>query len=91
VGHARRRQHEVGGAAHHRVGALQGRAGRQLGRDDQNAAINLRDEALRGAAKFIEAERQNRHIGHQHEDGEPHDALGEQGITARDRREAPVE
>src|ERR1019366_6866859 len=53
------------------VGARQRCGGRQLGDDDEIAAVELRDEADRRLAEFIEAEGDDAGVDHQHQHGEP--------------------
>ena len=65
---ARHLQRDVDDAPLHRVGARERRAGRQLRHHDEIAAIELRDEADRRLAEFVEAEGDDAGIDHQHDD-----------------------
>ena len=56
------------------VGAVERGARRQLRHDDQIAAVELRDEADRRLAEFVEAEGEDAGIDDQHQHGDAHDA-----------------
>ena len=60
-------QRNVRRAPHHLVGARERGAGRKLRRDDEEATIDLRNEADRGLAELVEAERQNPGIDEEHQ------------------------
>ncbi len=54
------------------VGARERGARRQLRDDDQIAAVELRDEADRRLAEFVEAEGEDAGIDDQHQHGDAH-------------------
>ena len=89
--HARRAECDVGDAPHDLVGARQRGTGRQLRRDDEEAAVDLRDEADRRLAELVEPECQQAGVEDDHQGGEPHRAGGEPAVAGSQRIEAPVE
>ena len=91
VGDARHLQRDVDGAAVDLVGARQRRRRRQLRDDDEIAAVELRDEAHRRPAEFVEAEGNDAGIDHQHQHRDAHHAARQPAIAARQRVEAPIE
>ena len=64
---ARHLQRDLDDAPLHLVGARQRRARRQLRHDDEIAAVELRDEADRRLAEFVEAEGDDAGIDQQHD------------------------
>ena len=80
---ARHLQRDVDDAPLHLVGARQRRAGRQLRHHDEIAAVELRDEADRRLAEFVEAEGDDAGIDQQHDHGEAHHPRGDPAIALR--------
>src|SRR5665213_4088794 len=73
------------------VGALERGRRRQLRDDDEIAAIELRDEADRRLAEFIEAEANDAGVDHKHYDYDTHRARRQPAIATRQCRKPSVE
>ena len=71
---ARNAERDLERAHLHLVGARQRGAGRKLHDDDDVAAIDLRDEADRRLAEFVEAEAEHDRIDDEHEGRATHHA-----------------
>ena len=73
------------------IGAGERSARRQLHDDDDIAAIDLRDEADRGGAEGVQAERDDDEIDRGHDRNAPHRSGGKPGDTESDLLEAAIE
>ena len=76
-------QHDVGRLLHHRIGARQRCARRQLQRDDQDGAVEAGDEAGRQALHEPAGERQQQHVADQHRHPGARQAAHQPAVAAR--------
>ena len=88
---ARRIQRDFHRAPVDVVGARERGRRRQLRDDDEIAAVELRDEADRRLAEFIEPEGDDAGIDHQHQHGDAHRARRQPAIAPRQGVEVAIE
>ena len=88
---ARDLERDLGRLAVDLVGAVERSRRRQLGDDDQVAAVELRDEADRRLAELVEAEGDHAGIDDEHERGEAHELARQPAVAAGQLVETPVE
>src|SRR5262249_13808923 len=87
----RRIERELNRAPVHLVGARERSTGRELCDHDEIAAVELRNEARRSLAKFVEPVGDDAQVGNEHEDGYAHDPSGEPAIAPAKPIESPIE